>query len=395
MTPQRTLAGLAALALLACSGEGETETDVADTALDAPDAADVLADVPVDGADVTVDTAPDSADVADTDDATDGEPVDAGTDAAADADAAPDVDFGDPPRLRDVRVTIDGAYPYNLDLNGADRAVALPTPQTAEWVVWASDDTAEDEDIVVEIIDRDGVPLEVDAPRFEGGLYYLSATVSPGQTYAVSVGDGGQATVSNSLDVPDLAHRMVGEWMERHYDAAGEPDAAYPYAFDDDGTFTGQNADGDISGTWSADDSSMTMTYADGTVITSAFAYNDGTHFCLTPYSADAIEGELEANWERTFERTEDDDAVARVTTLTIGDGTYDRVERSDEDVLSERAGTWSIVPNESYTDNFGDILVRTNNELDGEAIDPIVRIDLYRQRESFLCLTPLTRVDD
>jgi len=309
-----------------------------------------------------------------------------------------------------VRIVIDGEYSTEVDLD-AERSVTLPIAQEAELVVFASDETSDVENLTVTLVDtRTDMPIEATG-GVDSGLWKLDFEIAAGVTLRVDVADeaGNVSQSEGTLDLPTAEEALIGDWELRTYDTESTIIARGDETWSEDGTWEREERDGrgTSSGTFSFTDDGMLDVVRS---VDAGVEMDPGMRMLSTPWIDDiyfvasvferTAEGDdrIDGTWERTWiEGPEDGSAdvtVRHVLTLN-GDDTYLEERYEGDAVVRTVAGTWSLVENEDYADAFGDFLVRTASELNGEEIlgaEP--GVDLIRVRAGRLLLDPALRVE-
>jgi len=348
-----------------------------------------------------------------------GEDTIGGQDTTVDA-SIPDGD-GDttPPEFRDVRVEIHAAPSIPLDLNNQDVERVLPMAFPATFTVFTTDDESDAEAIVVTILSgEDDTPVVDQEASFSNGLWTVDVpSVAPGETFRVQVDDeaGNTDVWTYALMIPTIEEALVGDWDTRFYDAEGAHMHSYEASWLADGTWTETEVDPDdvLGGSWSVDGDLITVditTRASGdddpeTVERrdeSGF-YVDETYFATWPLERVGEGNGLAGTWTRAVKVWEDTGQGQVLTndethTIDLEDGgaltvTIAGFVDGVEDQTEVITGTWVLVPNENYIENYGDYLVLTVDTIDGEPMDePDTWVDLMVIRHELLLLAPKVR---
>lgn len=325
-----------------------------------------------------------------------------------------------PPEFRDVRVEIHASPSIPLDLNNQDVERVLPMAFAATFTVFTTDDESDADAIdVIILVGDDATPVDAQEPTFSNGLWTVEVPeVAPGQTYRVQVADeaGNVDTWTYSLTIPTLEEALVGDWDTRWYDTEGAHLHSDHATWSADGAWVETQADpaDELGGTWALDGDRITVettTQESGDTDPETIErrdesgfYVDETYFATWPLERVGEGSGIEGTWTRTGikvwqESGEglhlDEDAThtfvleeGGAMTLTL-EGLLDGVEDQTEVIT----GTWVLVPNENYIENYGDYLVLTVDAVDGVPMDePSTWVDLMVIRHELLLLSPKVR---
>ena len=324
-----------------------------------------------------------------------------------------------PPEFRDVRVEIQAAPSIPLDLNNKDVERVLPMAFPAVFTVFATDDTTAADALIVTILEGDGTtPVEGQAAAFANGLWDVEVpAVGPGQTFRVRVEDeaGNGVVWDYALAIPTLAEAVTGDWDTRFYDELGAHSHSWEATWNEDGTWEESRVEPavQVEGTWALDGDPLTVAETksepgDGDPATvdhkrETGFYVDEIYFAAAPYLRSGDGTGLEGTWSRARKRWQDDgDGLTLVEDVTdtlelLADGTLEiTVEGPQDDQpddLLVMKGSWVLVPNENYIENYGDYLVMEVDTLDGVVQDnPVSWVALMVIRHDLLLLSPKVR---
>ena len=324
-----------------------------------------------------------------------------------------------PPEFRDLRVEIQASPSIPLDLNNKDVERILPLAFPAVFTVFTTDDTSEADALIVTILEGDGTtPVDGQAAAFANGLWTVEVpVVAPGQTFRVRVEDeaGNGLVWDYSLTILTLEDAVVGDWDTRFYDELGAHSHSWEATWNEDGTWEESRVEPavQVEGTWALDGDLLTVAETksepgdeDPTTVDlkrETGFYVDEIYFAAAPYLRSGDGTGLEGTWSRARKMWLDDgDGLTLVEDVTdtldlMGDGTLEiTVEgpKADQpDDLKIMLGSWVLVPNENYIENYGDYLVFNVETIDGEPQDPPMSwVDLMVIRHDMLLLSPKVR---
>lgn len=343
-----------------------------------------------------------------------GEDTVPGEDVSADA-----VTDKSPPEFRIVLVEIQASPSVPVDLNNKDVERVLPMAFPAVFTVFATDDTSAADALVVTVLEGDGMtPVEGQAAAFANGLWDVEVpAVGPGQTYRVRVEDeaGNGLVWDYALTIPTLADAVVGDWDTRFYDELGAHSHSWEATWNEDGTWEESRVEPakQVEGTWAIHGDLLTVYEtksepgdADPATVErrdeSGF-YVDEIYFAAAPLlRADDGTG-LEGVWTRARKGwLHDGESLTLVADVTdtlelVDDGTFEiRVKGTDNwdpSYLMVSQGSWVLVPNENYIENYGDYLVFNVETIDDVPEDPPMSwVDLMVIRHDMLLLSPKVR---
>ena len=324
-----------------------------------------------------------------------------------------------PPEFRDVRVDIYSAPSIQLDLNNQDVTRVLPMAFPATFTVLTTDDTSTQDAITVTVLLGEGdTPVGGQTPAFSNGLWKVEVPeVAPGETYRVRVEDeaGNGDIWIHTLTIPTLDEAVAGDWDTRWYDAEGTFSHSWNATWSD-GTWVETRVDpaGQFGGTWTIDGDLLTVETTtsdpgDGDPATverrdqSGF-YVDETYFAAWPLERVGEGVGIEGTWTRSGIKVWQDSGEGlhldedETHTLVFAEGgaltlTLEGIIDGVEDQTQVITGTWVLVPNENYIENYGDYLVITLDTLDGAPLDePNSWVDLMVIRHDLLLLSPKVR---
>jgi len=319
------------------------------------------------------------------------------------------------PEFKDVRVEIGAEFPVLLDLNTASVEKLLPGPTSVAFIIIVTDDGTPSRDLLVEVLHGRGGRAESQTSGFNNGLWRISLTATPGTDLRLQATDewGNVASWPHALVIPSLAEVIAGTWETRRFDSTCAPLSAWTATWKDDGSWSAAQPDTsheqggrflvdgeklEVTGTWSesGDRNPDTAEWRRR----GAF-YADETFFHEAPLSPLAQTAELMGSWETSFKTWtgEDGDLVLETeatTVLTFGDDdSWSQVTSGTrwnlglpEPLKIETSGTYEVVLNENYVDNFGDCLVLSEVVPGGykESVHLVV------MRNDRLLLTPKVR---
>ena len=326
---------------------------------------------------------------------------DPGTDSAGDVDAveAADADAasGDttPPRLRDLRASIDGPVSTDVDLNGDDALVHLPVESLATFTVFASDETTAGDVLVVDLVDADGTAVAPIESTFRNGLWSTSVSVRPGTALRARVADeAGNVVISDAaLLVPSIEESILGEWSTRFFGEAQVQSSVRHHTWEA-GDWSATEGEFAASGAWSFDGEHLVVetaeTTGDADSRRRAEVYIDEIYFSIGPLRLESGgEDGLVGAWGNTAWTGSVDAEVAIATSLALGDdGTF---TLSEGDASS--AGDWRTEVNEDYSEAFGNFIVFETSIRDGAELAEVeTEVLLYRRRGDSLLLSPQLR---
>jgi len=324
-----------------------------------------------------------------------------------------------PPEFRDVRVEIHASPSIIVDLNNQDVERVLPMAFPAAFTVFTTDDESVADAIVVTVLQGDeDVPADGQEAAFANGIWTVAVPgMGPGQTWRVRVEDeAGNADVwTYALIIPTLDEAVVGDWDTRWYTEEGVHSHSWEAAWSTDGTWEESRAEPteQVEGTWAIDGDLLTVSETTSQpgdpdpdtveVMSEGGFYVDETYLSTVPMHRTGEGDGLEGTWSRDVLRWPlpvGEEFVAGDVTETLalnGDGTCEyRVEGSQDpvsDYLDVVTGTWVLVPNENYIENYGDYLVIVHETRNGEPLDPpAVVVDLMVIRHDLLLLSPKVR---
>jgi hypothetical protein len=307
------------------------------------------------------------------------------------------------PELRDFRVTLQGPPVVTREVNAEDARVILPATTEYEATVRGQDDVTAAEELLVELLDADGMVITPSDQTFRNGLHRITGTIEPGQELRARVTDAaGNATTSEwRLVVPTLAEALVGAWELRFFDTDQMLVSRWTTTVATDGSWTESREDTgrELAGTLEVDGADIVMELREssgGTVPedsdpetieerTTTGLYVDESFFATAPFTRTAMgTGGLTGTWDsaRTIERAGAGGlslAEEIAVTLTLSDdGTFgetravtDHASGSPVTTETTRSGTWEVVANENYSDAIADFIAFTTNSRDGATVDP------------------------
>lgn len=368
---QNRLLGIALLAAAGCGGEEADPSQ--DTSPDAtPDVAEDGSGTPDVVEEVGVDV----------------------SDAAGDADSGPADSTA--PRLRDVRTSIDGAVSTDVDLNGGDVEVILPSAAVAAFTVFASDDISDSDALTVDFVDADGEPVAPTETSFRNGLWTAAIDVAPGMHLRARVSDeaGNEVIADAALVVPAIEDALLGDWATRRF-GLDQTQIGVRHHEWTTGEWSEEEGDYAAAGTWSFDGEFITVvtteTTAGDTPILRSDVYVDEFYFSIGPMRQQSgSESGIVGTWTTTSWMGETE--VERTVELSLGDD--DQFTWTDGD--SYAAGSWRTEVNEDYSEAFGNFLVLDVSSRDGAELAEVeVEISLYRRRGDALLISPQLRVSD
>jgi len=333
---------------------------------------------------------------------------------AVEADAPPE---GTPPEFRDVRVEIHASPSISLDLNNQDVERVLPMAFPAVFTVFTTDDESAAESIVVTVLEGNGdVPAEGQEAAFANGIWTVAVpAVGPGQTWRVRVEDGaGNSDVwVHALIIPPLDEAVVGDWDTRWYTEEGVHSHTWEAVWSADGTWEESRQGTELTGTWALDGDLLTVDTLtkEGTPnpppvpqrVVSAF-YVDETYFAASPMERVGEGSGVTGEWTHETDPWRDEDGEGFVLvhsgryTYSYEEGgaftmTFEGTADGVPDQVRTTTGNWVLVPNENYIENYGDYLVTSLEETDGEPLpQPIKVVSLMVIRHELLLLSPKVR---
>ncbi len=349
-------------------------------------------------------------------DTSNGEDTPSGEDTPVTPDGSGDTT---PPEFRDVRVEIHAEPSIPLDLNNKDVERVLPMAFPATFTVFTTDETSPPEAIAVTILLGDGDTL-VDGQEasFNNGLWTVEIPeIAPGQTYRVRVEDeaGNPDLWIHALIIPTLEEAMVGDWDTRWYEEDGTHSHSWEATWSAGGAWEESRIDPamQVEGTWAIDGDLLTIAEtksepgdADPTTVDrqdETEFYIDETYLAAGPlHRVDEGTG-LEGTWTRAVKVWEDSgeglnlvEDVSHTFALKDGGGLVITIEGAfdgEADKVQINQGTWVLVPNENYIENYGDYLVLSIDTVDGAPLaEANTWVDLMVIRHDMLLLSPRVR---
>ena len=397
----KLLVAAAALAAASACSNGDDDGPDPDTGTDTgadvteDTEADVTDDVAEDANDGGSDTEPDAAE----------DVADATADISEDADTGADVGDQQPPTLRDVRFDFDGSLGGSGDLNSDDVRVAIPRALDVTFTVFAIDDLAATEDLVVRVVDTeaDDAVIEPVSAELASGLWNVGVVVSAGSSLVVEVEDeaGNVARSEGALVLPSVADVIVGDWVGRTFLEDQSALEVRNWSFAADGTFTVDNPDG--TGDYAVEGFTIDVIQRTGDDATTEWrrsdAYVDELYVDFDPlnFMGDADPtSDLVGTWTTSAEYLSDPggDVVASETTTVVfeddGDWSLFTDRTGDGAMRLTEVGTFRIELNENYSESFGDFIVWETTARNGSAITPETHVDQWRLRGGQLLIAPL-----
>lgn len=336
-----------------------------------------------------------------------------GTAPAPDGAPSPS-DDATPPELRNVRVELSGDLGVSFDLNRLDATHALPVATTAEFTVFARDDETPTEELVAEVVDAEGVPVDGQTAVFEGGLWRITVAVARGQTLSVRVRDAaGNEIASQALVLPAAAEALQGAWETPFFDVDQSPTERWALSFDPNGwTETRQAGSFTHAGRFAVAGDTLTFSEtsssggaaddADTTTVewerVAAFYLDDG-FFSDRPYQRTAGTTGIAGTWERSYQLS-----MVSGGTLQVAEDVTETLTFNSDDTWSEtrtgigaspqsQSGTFRTEAAESYTTSITAFVARTVTTVDGAPVTPGAEsFASYDIRGSFLLVDPYRR---
>ncbi|MCA9565272.1 MAG: hypothetical protein KC561_17360, partial [Myxococcales bacterium] len=343
-------------------------------------------------------------------------------------DVLPDLPADDEaPAFRSLRVRVAGPGGIEADMNGSNPELILPSSASAEFVVFARDNVDRAEDLTVLVIDADtSDAVEGQSADFSGGLWTVTATVEPGHSYGVTLADrrGNQIVSAHQLVMLSAFEALVDSWTFRTYGTAEvyqetafldlEDDGTWCMSFRNDGT-----ADTGAGGTWSvADglfrtevrhqlpcDEDWTGEWDSIEEIRVAEYFVDTSYFSRDPYfrkTGSVGSNNLNGSWERTTEYyragSVEVPLESQTETLSFDGSTFSYSRRGtlhqegDSVYEDTAAGSYRVIVNTDYQDDFGDFLELTYTLENGEEIAPRVTLDFFEPFSGRLFISPFIR---
>ncbi len=309
-----------------------------------------------------------------------------------------------PPEIKQVSATLGDPNPGTLDITSGDatRVITTPTPLTLK--VFATDDQTATDKLEVQVLDASNKPIAGQTASFHNGLWEIGTTAQAGLTVHIAASDaaGNQTLWPNAAVFPTRTQALVQTWTQIVYANKASAGGAYPvlsrpkdtiktdtWCQDDD-----QAGDGPSGGTWSvlADGRlkletrhHMACTTTDfgsewNTIETTRTAdfYVDATYFSTAPYTHQGgapAPGDITGTWSYKVDVA----SGGQQNTLTPdfvfnADGTFTQSTEDGHDLQ----GTYEVRPNPNYSADFGQLLVLTVDQMDGQSVTPTVSVHYF-----------------
>lgn len=286
------------------------------------------------------------------------------------------------------------------DLGASDLSTVRVDSIEVHFKILAYDDVTQTSDLVVRVLSvPDSTPLNAN-PWFEANSWHVLVVMSPASQVSVAILDeaGNEFISPTSVRIPPLSEALSDRWEGLWYDASGVLGKTDLLTMDLDGAAILQGTE-TVEGGWALDgellvmDSSLLSDQDSPTDATSVRRgckfFVDDSHFDDCPW---LVETDGEAYSRQFFWHNADGSEVLVSQSMELSvDGHWTSVRRQGDGAPTATSGTYDIVLNPNYIDNYGDFLVRWVEDSEGNPSgEPL--IDLMTTRQGVWLLSPRIR---
>jgi hypothetical protein len=314
-----------------------------------------------------------------------------------------------PPEFRDVRVELVGEYAMLVDLNSGPAAPIIPEPVPASFTVFVTDDRSAAESLAVTLLDQDSEePVAGQVATFSNGLWHIETMVEPGSRLVVRAADeaGNVSVWKHALAVPTLTEAVQGRWITRFFDVQRACKDGWESEWQADGTWEESRESNTVvvGGGWSIDEDVLTVTETwradrDANAATVEWQrvcrfYVDDVYLHECPYLRMGEGDDIVGTWERSFQES----ALVKGMLSTVRDVTEtwtfeeDGTWKLEQTGLADAGsgleptdavtnGTYEVVLNDNYVDDFGDFLLLNAAPARDPQAEPETTVVLFRVR--------------
>jgi len=318
------------------------------------------------------------------------------------------------PEFKSLRVSVNGEFAAEYDLD-KDVSYVLPAEAEVVFAVFVTDDVTDSENIVVKIheniTDTDIVAKDT---SFNNGLWRVTTNVSPGQKIIVNAYDksGNKAESEYSFIVPERSEAMVGQWDKRIYNDEQVIESLWNLEFKEDLSWienrpaTNQTLDGNYyfeNEKLQMEGIIPELTLRLNEIDPSTFRreseyYVDNTYFSMEGYTRISGESSIVGSWQREYSYSlkngEQWDEYYSITETLIfdenGEFSIKQIKNSDSEEENNYRGSYQVVVNESYMDNYGNFLQMQIENINGATVSSEEKtFDLHVIRSNHLLIKP------
>ncbi len=290
-----------------------------------------------------------------------------------------------PPLLRSVFAELSGGLMATVDLSSSSQLRILPFEHMIEFSILVTDETTSSDELEITISGGDGQACENQSAIYSSGLWRAECMISPGQSLSVQVADAsGNISQSNLLSIPSYLNAISGGYSIPQYGVNGQLEGNHSAVYSSDGNWqeqqhtTGQ----EYAGTFEVDGSiliwrqTISPEDSDSQTIEEASRVNfyvDADYFSLSPLQRLGEGAGVLGVWQSSLQPlgtslAGDELGLPIVRTLSLVEqqtsvdgwqGTWTETVEQGSVMILSHSGEYRVVPNENYTENFGDFLHR------------------------------------